>query len=156
MLPDVYEANLRDLAKLLKVDGVDAACIVPACPNFSMTACGIAYYLECEGIQTVGIALFGKIAQTIKPPRILWVSFRWVGHLGNPLIQSSRPRSSSAHWGCLMPSRVPLDDYPIDLPNIDKPPPACPVSFKPKRDDELWHRRLSYEVGALTPWYELG
>jgi D-proline reductase (dithiol) PrdB len=41
MLPDVYEANVRDLAKLLKADGVDAAFIVPVCPNCSRTVCGI-------------------------------------------------------------------------------------------------------------------
>ena len=49
-----------------------------------------------------------------------------------------------------------LEDYPIDLPDIDRPPPACPVSFQRKRDDESWHGRLSQEVGSLTPWYELG
>jgi D-proline reductase (dithiol) PrdB len=48
-----------------------------------------------------------------------------------------------------------LKDYPIDLPDIDTPPPACPVSFQRKRDDESWLGRLSQEVGALTPWYEL-
>ena len=89
----------------MKADGVDAAFIVPVCPNCSRTVCGIAYYLESEGIQTAGIALFREIAETMRPPRILWVSFRWVDHLVNLLMQSSRLRSSNVHWGCSMLSR---------------------------------------------------
>jgi D-proline reductase (dithiol) PrdB len=87
MLPDVYEANVRGLAKLLKADGVDAAFIVPVCPNCSRTVCGISYYLESEGIQTTGIALFREIAETMKPPAYsLGQLSRWVDHLGSLLI----------------------------------------------------------------------
>ena len=83
-MPDVYEANVRDLAKLLKADGVDAVFILPVCPNCSRTVCGISYYLESEGIQTTGIALFREIAQPMKPPSILWVSFPTGRPLGKP------------------------------------------------------------------------
>ena len=157
MLPDVYEANVRDLAKLLKADGVDAAFIVPVCPNCSRTVCGIAYYLESEGIQTAGIALFREIAQTMKPPRILWVSFPLGRPLGKPSDAAFQAEVIKHALGLLDAEQGPvLEDYPIDLPDIDRPPPACPVSFQRKRDDESWHGRLSQEVGSLTPWYELG
>ena len=157
MLPDVYEANVRDLAKLLKADGVDAAFIVPVCPNCSRTVCGIAYYLESEGIQTAGIALFREIAETMRPPRILWVSFPLGRPLGKPSDAVFQTEVIKRALGLLDAEQGPvLEDYPIDLPDIDTPPPACPVSFQRKRDDESWHGRLSQEVGALTPWYELG
>ncbi len=157
MLPDVYEANARDLAQLLKADGVDAAFIVPVCPNCSRTVCGIAYYLESEGIQTAGIALFREIAETMKPPRILWVSFPLGRPLGKPSDKAFQTEVIKRALQLLDADQGPvLEDYPIDLPDIDTPPPACPVSFQRKRDDESWHGRLSQEVGALTPWYELG
>jgi len=157
MLPDVYEANVRDLAKLLKADGVDAAFIVPVCPNCSRTVCGISYYLESEGIQTAGIALFREIAETMRPPRILWVSFPLGRPLGKPSDAVFQTEVIKRALGLLDAVQGPvLEDYPIDLPDIDTPPPACPVSFRCKRDNESWHGRLSQEVGALTPWYELG
>ena len=157
MLPDVYEANVRNLAKLLKADGVDATFIVPVCPNCSRTVCGIAYYLESEGIQTAGIALFREIAETMRPPRILWVSFPLGRPLGKPSDAAFQTEVIKHALGLLDAEQGPvLEDYPIDLPDIDTPPPACPVSFQRKRDDESWHGRLSQEVGSLTPWYELG
>jgi D-proline reductase (dithiol) PrdB len=157
MLPDVYEANVRVLAQLLKADGVDAAFIVPVCPNCSRTVCGIAYYLESEGIQTAGIALFREIAETMRPPRILWVSFPLGRPLGKPSDAAFQTEVIKRTLGLLDAEQGPvLEDYPIDLPDIDRPPPACPVSFQRKRDDESWHGRLSQEVGSLTPWYELG
>ena len=157
MLPDVYEANVRGLAKLLKADGVDAAFIVPVCPNCSRTVCGISYYLESEGIPTTGIALFREIAETMKPPRSLWVSFPLGRPLGKPSDAAFQIEVIKRALGLLDAEQGPvLEDYPIDLPNIDTPPPACPVSFQRKRDDESWYGRLSKELGALTPWYELG
>ena len=157
MLPEVYEAHVRDLAKLLKADGVDAAFIVPVCPNCSRTVCGISYYLESEGIQTTGIALFREIAETMKPPRILWVSFPLGRPLGKPSDAAFQTEVIKHTLALLDAEQGPvLEDYPIDLPDIDTPPPACPVSFQRKRDDESWRGRLSREVGALTPWYELG
>ena len=157
ILPDVYEANVKDLAKLRKADGVDAAFIVLVCLNCSRTVCGIASYLESEGIQTAGIALFREFAQTMKPPRILWVSFPLGRPFGKPSDAVLQTEVMKRALGLLDAEQGPvLEAYPIDLADIDTPPPACPVSFKPKRDDELWHGRLSYEIGALAPRYELG
>jgi len=157
MLPDVYEDNVRDLAQLLKADGVDAAFIVPVCPNCSRTVCGISYYLESEGIQTTGIALFRDIVESMQPPRILWVSFP----LGRPL---GKPGDAAFQTEVVKQTLALLDgtdgpilvDYPIDLPDVAMPPPVCPVSFKQKNEDRSWRGRLRREIGGLTPWYELG
>jgi D-proline reductase (dithiol) PrdB len=157
MLPDVYENNVRDLAQLLKADGVDAAFVVPVCPNCSRTVCGISYYLESEGIQTTGIALFRDIAESMQPPRILWVSFP----LGRPL---GKPGDATFQTEVIKKTLALLDgtdgpilvDYPIDLPDVATPPPACPVSFQQKNEDRSWRGRLRREIGGLTPWYELG
>ena len=113
--------------------------------------------LESEGIQTTGIALFREIAETMKPPRILWVSFPLGRPLGKPSDAAFQTEVIKHTLALLDAEQGPvLEDYPIDLPDIDTPPPACPVSFQRKRDDESWRGRLSREVGALTPWYELG
>ena len=156
MLPDVYEDSARDLAKLLKADGVDAALVLPVCPNCSRTVCGLSYYLESEGIQTTGIALFREIAESMKPPRILWVSFP----LGRPLGKPGDADFQSAVIETALslldePEGPVLADYPVDLPDADLPPPACPVSFQRRSDDKSWHGRLKREVAALGPWYEL-
>lgn len=156
MLPDVYEQSARDLAGVLKADNVDAVLILPVCPNCSRTVCGLSYYLESEGIQTTGIALFREIAESMKPPRMLWVSFP----LGRPL---GKPRDADfqseviKHALTLLeePEGPVLHDYPVDLPDTDQPPPACPVNFQRKRDDKTWFGRLNQEVASLEPWYEL-
>ena len=52
--------------------------------------CGIAYYLESEGIMTTGIALVRENAEALQPPRMLWVSFplgRPLGKPGDPAFQ---------------------------------------------------------------------
>lgn len=157
MLPDVYEDSVRDLAKQLRADEVDAALILPVCPNCSRTVCGISYYLESEGIQTAGIALFREIAESMKPPRILWVSFP----LGRPL---GRPGDSAFQTDVIKqtlallesPQGPVLADYPTDLPDIDVQPPACPVSFQRRQNDQSWRARITREVGTLSPWYEMG
>jgi D-proline reductase (dithiol) PrdB len=93
----------------------------------------------------------------MKPPRILWVSFPLGRPLGKPSDTAFQTEVIKHTLALLDAEQGPvLKDYPIDLPNTDTPPPACPVSFQRKRDDESWHGRLSQEVGALTPWYELG
>ena len=157
LLPSVYEDNVRDLATRLKADGVDAAFIVPVCPNCSRTVCGISYYLESEGIQTTGIALFREIAQSMKPPRILWVSFPLGRPLGKPGDAAFQTEVIVHTLALLDATEGPvLQDYSIDLPDVETPPPACPVSFQQKNEEHSWRGRLRREMGALTPWYELG
>jgi D-proline reductase (dithiol) PrdB len=157
LLPSVYEDNVRDLATRLKADGVDAAFIVPVCPNCSRTVCGISHYLESEGIQTTGIALFREIAMSMKPPRILWVSFPLGRPLGKPGDAAFQTEVIQHTLALLDETEGPiLQDYPVDLPDVATPPPACPVSFQQKNEDHSWRGRLRREMGTLTPWYELG
>lgn len=157
MLPDVYEDSVRDLAKQLRADEVDAALILPVCPNCSRTVCGISYYLESEGIQTAGIALFREIAESMRPPRILWVSFplgRPLGKPGDSAFQTDVIKQTLALLES--PQGPVLADYPTDLPDIDVQPPACPVSFQRRQNDQSWRARITREVGTLSPWYEMG
>ena len=157
MLPDVYEDSVRDLAKQLRADEVDAALILPVCPNCSRTVCGISYYLESEGIQTAGIALFREIAESMRPPRILWVSFPLGRPLGKPGDSSFQTDVIKQTLALLESPQGPvLADYPIDLPDIYEQPPACPVSFQRRQNDQSWRARITREVGTLSPWYEMG
>ena len=50
-----------------------------------------------------------------------------------------------------------LEDYPHDVPPLPaEGGAACPVSFaKDKVDDGTWRARLTSELKALQPWYEL-
>ena len=157
LLPEAYEGSVRELAQCLKNDQVDAVMVLPVCPNCSRTVCAICHYLESEGIQTVGIALFREIAQAMQPPRISWVSFP----LGRPL---GRPNDSGFQREVITTSLALLDagsgpvlqDYPVELPDSGEPPPPCPVSFKRNQDVDTWRGRIAAEVASLGPWYELG
>lgn len=158
LLPHVYEPSARELAQLLRADGVDAVFVIPVCPNCSRTVCGITYYLESEGIQTVGIALFRQIAESMQPPRILWVSFPLGRPLGKPGDAEFQTKVIESGLKLLAKPKGPiLEDYPIDLPEaIDMEPPACPVSFAREIPMDTWRARLGKEVAALVTWYELG
>ena len=157
LLPEAYEESVRELAQYLKDDQVDAVMVLPVCPNCSRTVCGICHYLESEGIQTVGIALFREIAQAMQPPRISWVGFP----LGRPL---GRPNDGGFQRDVIMNALALLNadsgpvrqDYPVELPDSDQLPPPCPVSFKRNQDMDTWQRRIAAEVASLGPWYELG
>ena len=157
LLPEAYEGSVRELARYLRDDRVDAVMVLPVCPNCSRTVCSICHYLESEGIQTVGIALFREIAQTMQPPRISWVSFP----LGRPL---GRPNDGDFQRNVIMTSLALLDadsgpvlqDYPVELPDSGELPPPCPVSFNRNQDTNTWQSRIAAEVASLAPWYELG
>ena len=158
LLPHVYEESARELASVLRADQVDAVMIIPVCPNCSRTVCGISYYLESEGIQTVGIALFRQIAESMRPPRILWVSFPLGRPLGKPGDAEFQTKVIESGLKLLVKPKGPiLEDYPIDLPEaIDMEPPACPVSFARETPIDTWRAKLAKEVASLATWYELG
>ena len=158
LLPHVYEGSARELAQILRADQVDAAIVLPVCPNCSRTVCGISHYLESEGIQTVGIALFRQIAESMRPPRILWVSFPLGRPLGKPSDPEFQTKVIESALKLLATREGPvLKDYPIDLPEaIDRDPPACPVSFAQEAPMDTWRAKLTKEVTSLATWYELG
>ena len=120
--------------------------------------CALAYYLERQGILTTGISLVRENVESMQPPRSLWVSFP----LGRPLGKPSDPAFQHGVIKAALdllnaPSGPILEDYPIDAPNIAlDDAPACPVTFvKPAGGDESWVSRLSQDLAAVQPWYDL-
>ena len=157
LMPDAYETSVRDLAKLLKRDGVDAVFITPVCPNCTRSTCAIAYYLESEGIMTTGIALVRENAEALQPPRLLWVTFPLGYPLGKPNDAAFQRRVIEASLNLLTrPSGPVLEDYPEDLPDIGlETLDFCPVNFaQPSTTAETWQQKLANERLLLQPWYE--
>jgi len=120
--------------------------------------CAIAYYLESEGIMTTGISLVRENTESMRPPRMLWVSFP-LGHpLGKPG-DADFQHQVIRHGLQLLdrPCGPVLEDFPFDVPLIDvEQGPACPVSFaNPSLDETTWKVRLANELLLLRPWYDL-
>lgn len=121
--------------------------------------CALSYYLEREGIMTTGISLVRENTESMQPPRALWVTFplgRPLGKPGDPAFQHGVIAAALALLN--RESGPVLEDYPVDLDEVDEAPAAaCPVSFvKPSDDRAGWAIRLERELGELAPWYELG
>lgn len=118
--------------------------------------CALGYYLERAGIMTVSIALVRENAESLRPPRSLWVSFPLGRPLGVPNDAAFQRRVIDAALTLLGRKQGPvLEDYGEDVPNVPTDnTPACPVSFP--SDDSSWHGRLTSELAALQPWYEIG
>ena len=156
LLPDAYEHSVRSLAKILKQDNVDAVFMLPVCPNCSRSVCGISYYLESEGIQTTGITLVKEIAQSMKPPRLLWVSFPLGRPLGKPNDDKFQKKVIRQSLELLNKNKGPiLEDCPLELDDNNIPPPACPISFDKQVDGDSWYARLNSEVSSMMTWYDL-
>ena len=119
--------------------------------------CAIGYYLERSGIMTTGISLVRENAESMQPPRSLWVSFPLGRPLGVPNDARFQHGVIGAALGLLKRHRGPvLSDYPVDAPNIERETMAsCPVSFPRVDDQATWRSRLSSELSSLRPWYEL-
>ena len=107
---------------------------------------------------TTAITLVRENAESKRPPRALWVSFP----LGRPLGRAGdAPFQHRVIQHALdllaRPSGPVLEDFPEDIGElVQQPPPACPVSFGPRRgQSESWHDRLLAERDALRPWYDL-
>jgi len=105
---------------------------------------------------TVSIALVRENAQSLQPPRSLWVSFPLGRPLGLPNDAAFQHRVIDAALALLGRAQGPvLEDYAEDVPTITlQNAPACPVSFP--SDDSSWQNRLVGELAALQPWYQIG
>lgn len=119
----------------------------------------IAYYLESEGILTTGISLVRENTESMRPPRMLWVSFP----LGHPLGKAGDPHFQHLvirhGLGLLQRNSGPvLEDFPLDVaPVKNDQAAACPVSFaKPNVEESTWQNLLANELLLLKPWYDLG
>ena len=107
---------------------------------------------------TTGISLVRENAESMQPPRSLWVSFPLGRPLGVPNDASFQHGVITASLALLEHRRGPvLEDYPLDAPDVCvETTPVCPVSF-PKSDDNTdWESRLTSELSSLKPWYEIG
>ena len=118
----------------------------------------LSYFLEREGLATVGISLVRENTASMQPPRALWVPFplgRPLGKPDDPDFQTDVIRSALA---LLEAEAGPvLADYPHDAPAVDpEQAAACPVSFaKDTSAEDDWSARLTRELAQLKPWYEL-
>ena len=121
--------------------------------------CAIAYYLESEGIMTTAIGLVRENAESMQPPRMLWVPFPLGYPLGRPGDADFQHRVIAHALDLLArPDGPVLEDFAEEA-GIEAPEtaPACPISFaRTLADDGSWRARLERELADLRPWYELG
>jgi len=108
---------------------------------------------------TTGISLVRENAESLKPPRSLWVTFPLGRPLGKPNDPAFQHRVMAAAFDLFERSIGPvLEDFPENAPHGDmEDASACSVSF-PKRASETdgWTDRLAAELALLKPWYDLG
>ena len=96
--------------------------------------CALAHYLESEGLATTVIALIRQHAETIAPPRALWVPFelgRPVGPPGDAAFQRRVIETALSLLDRTDGAPI-LEDFPEDAPGEDDnpnwQPPACDSS----------------------------
>ncbi|HIM35108.1 MAG TPA: hypothetical protein EYM33_06205 [Pseudomonadales bacterium] len=107
---------------------------------------------------TTGISLVRENAESMRPPRSLWVSFSLGRPLGVPNDAQFQHRVIAASLNLLERDRGPvLEDYPVNAPEVSRETvPAYPVSFPKADNSSNWQSRLAGELSSLKPWYELG
>jgi len=108
---------------------------------------------------TTAISLVRENAESMQPPRTLWVSFPLGRPLGKPDDAAFQHRVIDAALKLLSaPSGPVLADFPEDAPPAGlSDAPACPVSFsKPSKDTDSWKTKLLDELQTLVPWHDLG
>jgi D-proline reductase (dithiol) PrdB len=108
---------------------------------------------------TTGISLVRENAESMQPPRSLWVSFPLGRPLGKPGDAAFQHRVIDAALDLLERESGPvLEDFPEDAPAVEPTSaPTCPVSFaRPGEDSNTWADRLAREIAELQPWYEFG
>ncbi|MCZ6617015.1 MAG: hypothetical protein O7E57_02690 [Gammaproteobacteria bacterium] len=107
---------------------------------------------------TTGISLVRENAESMQPPRSLWVTFPLGRPLGVPNDAAFQHRVIAAALDLLTRNHGPvLEDFPEDAPAVSvESAPSCPVSFPTVTDDSTWQGRLSCELSTLKPWYDLG
>ncbi len=71
-------------AAMLRADGVDVALLAPVAPMCSRTVCVLAHILEAHGIATVALIPIQRLAERMRPPRVLCCEFPLGRPLGRP------------------------------------------------------------------------
>jgi hypothetical protein len=129
--------------------------------------CGLAHYLEDEGLSTVVIALVREHVVKMSPPRALWVPFEMGRPFATPNDVELQRRVLKAALSLLdEPGPEPLlTDYPEEASNPDGDPDwqfpgqLCveSVSAEAKSLQPLWHKaqiilnKTSVGISGLTP-----
>ena len=107
---------------------------------------------------TTGISLVRENAESMQPPRTLWVSFPLGRPLGIPGDAAFQHEVIGAALALLAEQNGPiLADFPKDAPAAgESSAPACPVSFVPRPDESTgWVELLTADLASVMPWYEL-
>ena len=105
---------------------------------------------------TTGVSLVRENAESMAPPRMLWVSFPFGRPLGKPGDAAFQHRVIAAALDLFRrPSGPVLEDFPLDVDALPALQAACPVNFSRPRDDARdWPARLHNELILLRPWYD--
>jgi len=103
---------------------------------------------------TTGVSLVRENAESMQPPRTLWVSFPLGRPLGKPGDAKFQHQVIGASLELLTRGAGPLlEDFPLDVPGLNpESVSACPVSFA-QPDTSA---RLTADLAAVMPWYDLG
>jgi len=122
--------------------------------------CGLAHYLERHGLPTVAIALIGKHAAAMRPPRALVVPFELGRPLGAPNAPEFQRRVLADALRLLARTDGPiLETFPDAPPAPAELPPWTPP-IAPARseaasgDDAAIAAAAGAEIAQLRPSYE--
>lgn len=121
--------------------------------------CGLAHYLEAEGIATVLIGLIPQHVRAMRPPRALVVPFDLGRPLGAPN-DADLQREVLALALHLLDRNAPgplVETFAGVVPALSGPEPegfSCPVSFPAPSTGSILGDRLATEVRLLMPWFE--
>jgi hypothetical protein len=74
----------REVARLLKQDGVDLALLVPALPLCTRSVGLLAREVEGAGITTAALALVREVAVEVRAPRMLYLHWPYGHAMGEP------------------------------------------------------------------------
>ena len=123
--------------------------------------CGLAHYLEREGIPTVVTAPIRRHAERMQPPRALAVPFELGRPFGAPNEPEFQTRVLNALLNMLEKTDGPvLDDFPDPAPGsaADMEGWSCPVNLVPPAKGlsgaENLIEALNQEAALLQPWYD--
>jgi hypothetical protein len=133
---DINCALPRDRLQELVDEGVVGAVSKEHFSFMGATPCALAHYLEEEGLATTTIALIRKHAETVQPPRALWVPFelgRPVGPPNNPQFQRQVVEAALALLD-RTDGPVVLEDFPHEAPGEEDNPAWKPPSIESGAD----------------------
>ncbi|MFN2354275.1 MAG: hypothetical protein ABR512_07105 [Desulfopila sp.] len=124
--------------------------------------CGLAHYIEEEGLPTTLISLIREHSEKMRPPRALWVPFDLGRPFGAPREGVFQKDVLKSVLSLLQYEKGPvLEDYPHEAPDGAGQPTevACPVNFAPPKAEpgsmEELLQSFRAEIGKMRTWHEL-